>query len=125
MNTLSYRQRTFLASVSTGHTSYILTEVESSRGGEYKWGTCMVTIADCRRRIQLEFFLGTVSARRESLRKIDLLLKVLSSFRKVLLAEAQLITEYERAEKRSKPTKKTKKLDEPGNSSRVGPLAHK
>jgi hypothetical protein len=61
----------------------------------------MVTIADCRRRIQLEFFLGTVRARRESLRKLDLLLKVLSSFRKALLAEAQLITEYERAEKRS------------------------
>ena len=110
MNTLFYRKRTFLASISTGHTSYILTEVESSRGGEYKWGTCMVTIADCRRRIQLEFFLGTVRARRESLRKLDLLLNVLSSFRKVLLAEAQLITEYERAEKRSRSGKKTKKV---------------
>src|SRR5215510_8587327 len=102
-----FRKRVFLASVSTGHTSYILTEVESSRGGEYKWGTCMVTIADCRRRIQLEFFLGTVRARRESLRKLDLLLKVLGSFRKVLLAEAQLITEYERAAKRGR-TKKLK-----------------
>jgi hypothetical protein len=69
----------------------------------------MVTIADCRRRVQLEFFLGTVRARRDSLRKVDLLLKVLSSFRKGLLAEAQLITDYERAEKRSKPTKKSQK----------------
>lgn len=112
MNNSFYRKRTFLASVSTGHTSYILTEVESSRGGEYKWGTCMVTIADCRRRIQLEFFLGTMRARRESLRKLDLLLKVLSSFRKVLLAEAQLITEYERAERRAKPRAKSKKVDE-------------
>ena len=109
MNTSFYRKRTFLASVTTGQTSYILTEVESSRGGEYKWGTCMVTIADCRRRIQLEFFLGTVRARRESLRKLDLLLKVLGSFRKVLLAEAQLITEYERAEKGAKPAKKANK----------------
>ena len=117
MNNLFYRKRTFLASVSTGHTSYILTEVESSRGGEYKWGTCMVTIADCRRRIQLEFFLGTVRARRESLRKLDLLLKVLSSFRKVLLAEAQLITEYERAEKhpeKQKPPAEKKKTAERG-----------
>jgi hypothetical protein len=112
MNTAFYRKRTFLASVSTGHASYILTEVESSRGGEYKWGTCMVTIADCRRRIQLEFFLGTVRARRESLRKLDLLLKVLGSFRKVLLAEAQLITEYERAEKRTRPSNKPRKLDD-------------
>jgi hypothetical protein len=108
MNNPFYRKRTFLASVSTGHTSYILTEVESSRGGEYKWGTCMVTIADCRRRIQLEFFLGTLRARRESLRKLDLLLNVLSSFRKVLLAEAQLINEYERAERRGKTANKPK-----------------
>src|SRR5215207_4530335 len=110
MNNPFYRKRTFLASVSTGHTSYILTEVESSRGGEYKWGTCMVTIADCRRRIQLEFFLGTVRARRESLRKLDLLLNVLGEFRKALLAEAQAITEFERAAKRKtlKPQKSTK-----------------
>jgi hypothetical protein len=117
MNNPFYRKRTFLASVSTGHTSYILTEVESSRGGEYKWGTCMVTIADCRRRIQLEFFLGTVRARRESLRKLDVLLKVLNSFRKVLLAEAQLITEYERAEKRSRPRGRNKKLVESDGAS--------
>jgi hypothetical protein len=100
MNNSFFRKRVFLASISTGHTSYILAEVESSRGGEYKWGHCMLTIADCRRRIQLEFFLGSVRARRESLKKLDLLLKVLGSFRNALLAEAQAITEYERAEKR-------------------------
>ena len=105
-----FRKRVFLASISTGHTSYILAEVESSRGGENKWGHCMLTIADCRRRIQLEFFLGTVRARRESLRKLDLLLNVLGSFRKALLAEAQAITEFERAAKRKslKPQKSTK-----------------
>src|ERR1041384_8687951 len=63
MSTFGYRKRVFLASISTGHTSYILTEVESSRGGEYKWGHCMLTLADCLRRIQLEFFLGTLRAR--------------------------------------------------------------
>src|SRR5690349_15000035 len=105
-----FRKRVFLASISTGHTSFILAEVESSRGGENKWGHCMLTIADCRRRIQLEFFLGTVRARRESLRKLDLLLKVLGSFRTALLTEAQAINEYERAAKRvkSKPQKSTK-----------------
>ena len=100
MNRSFFRKRVFLASISSGHTSYILAEVESSRGGEYKWGHCMLTIADCRRRIQLEFFLGTVRARRESLKKLDLLLKVLGSFRNALLAEAQLINEYERSKKR-------------------------
>src|ERR1041385_4515366 len=97
-----FRKRVFLASISTGYTSYILAEVESSRGGENKWGHCMLTIADCRRRIQLEFFLGTVRARRESLRKLDLLLNVLGSFRKALLAEAQAITEFERAAKKER-----------------------
>jgi len=105
-----FRKRVFLASISTGYTSYILAEVESSRGGENKWGHCMLTIADCRRRVQLEFFLGTVRARRESLRKLDLLLNVLGSFRKALLTEANAITEFERAEKRKtlKPAKSTK-----------------
>lgn len=100
MSNTFFRKRVFLSSISTGHTSYILAEVESSRGGEYKWGHCMLTIADCRRRIQLEFFLGSVRARRESLKKLDLLLKVLSSFRKALLSEAQAITDFERADKR-------------------------
>ena len=110
MNKFLLRKRMFLASVSTGTTSFILAEVESSRGGENKWGHCMLTIADCRRRIQLEFFLGTVRARRESLRKLDLLLNVLGSFRKALLAEAHVITEFERAAKRKslKPPKSTK-----------------
>jgi hypothetical protein len=105
-----FRKRVFLASVSSGHTSYILAEAESSHGGEYKWGHYMLTIADCRRRIQLEFFLGNLRARRESLRKLDLLLQVLGSFRNALLAEAQAITEYERATKgrKAKPQKSTK-----------------
>jgi hypothetical protein len=56
MSIFCYRKRVFLAPVSTGHTSYILAEAESTRDGEYKWGHYMLTIADCRRRIQLEFF---------------------------------------------------------------------
>src|ERR1044072_2514916 len=102
-----FRKRVFLASISTGHTSFILAGSESSRGGENKWGHCMLTIAYCRRRIQLEFFLGTVRARRESLRKLDLLLKVLGSCRSALLTEAQEINEIGRASKRGS-TKKLK-----------------
>ena len=111
MNKFLLRKRMFLTSASSGTTSFILAEVESSRGGEYKWGHYMLTVADCRRRIQLEFFLGTVRARRESLRKLDLLLKVLGSFRTALLTEAQAITEYERAGKRvkAKPQKHANK----------------
>lgn len=96
MNTFTFRKRTFLASVSTGYTSYVLAEVESSRGGEYKWGHYMLSIADCRRRIQLEFVLGTARARQQSLAKIDRLLKVLTGFRNALLAEAKVIHDFER-----------------------------
>ena len=87
MSTFSHRKRSFLCSISTGHTSHILTEVESSRGGENKWGHCMLTMADCRRRIQLEFFLGTRRARQLSLAKIDLLIRILTSFRTALAKE--------------------------------------
>lgn len=95
----TFRKRSFLSPTSTGHTSYILAEAESSRKGEYKWGTYMLTIADCRRRIQLEFFLGSKRARRDSLRKIDLLMKTLDQYRTALRKEADLITEYEEQEK--------------------------
>jgi hypothetical protein len=95
----SFRKRVFLNPISTGQTSYILAEVESSASGEYKWGHCMVTLADCRRRIQLEFFLGTKTARRISLKKIDLLIEVLTRFREVLLKEQELIEKFEQSKK--------------------------
>ena len=104
MSIFSHRKRVFLNSISTGHTSYLLTEVESSRQGEYKWGHCMLTMADCHRRIQLEFFLGTLRARRESLRKLDLLIQHLEQFRTALHREAGLIEQYE-AKQKSKPRK--------------------
>jgi hypothetical protein len=96
MSNFSYRKRVFLAPTSTGHTSYVFAEVESSDNGEYKWGHYMLSLADCRRRIELEFFLGTALARRQSLAKLDLLLQVLNSFRTALSSEAQLISEYEK-----------------------------
>jgi hypothetical protein len=55
----------------------------------------MLTIADCRRRIQLEFFLGTKQARRRSLRKINLLIDVLTRFRDALIKERDLIEKGE------------------------------
>jgi hypothetical protein len=52
----SLRKRSFLSPLSTGFTSHIFAEVESSNEGEYRWGHNMLTIADCRRRVQIEFF---------------------------------------------------------------------
>ena len=101
----AFRKRIFLNPTSTGHTSHILAEVESSRNGEYKWGHYQLTFADCRRRILLEFFLGTKQARRNSLRKIDLLISVLIRFRDALQREADLIEKVENGG-RKKRTKK-------------------
>lgn len=103
-----YRKRTFLAPASTGLTSYVLAEVESTRDGEYKWGTNMLTIADCHHRIQLEFFLGTPKARRQSIAKINLLNRTLEGFSHALLTEIQAIEQFEIASKK-KPSKKGKK----------------
>jgi hypothetical protein len=87
----SYRKRSFLMPVSTGIPSYILAEVESSNEGEYRCGHYMVTLADCRRQIELEFSLATARDRRNSLAKIDLLLEVFIAFGTALQKEAQLI----------------------------------
>lgn len=103
-NVFTLRKRSFLNPVSTGHTSYVLAEVESSSHGDYRWGSNLLTIADCEQRIRLEFFLGTKAARRLSLRKIDLLLDVLTRFRECLAKESALIEKG----KRGGPTGKTK-----------------
>jgi hypothetical protein len=96
MSVFTYRKRAFLASISTGYTSYVLAEVESSGAGKYEGGRYLLTIADCRRSIQLEFFLGNALARRQSLAKIDLLLKILGGFRAALFKEIQLINAHAR-----------------------------
>jgi len=75
----------------TGMPSYVLAEVESSNGGEYKCGHYMITLADCRRQIQLEFPLATARDRTHSLAKIDLLLEVFIAFGTALQKEAHLI----------------------------------
>src|SRR5690349_16516173 len=88
---ISFRKRSFLNPVSTDQTSYVHAVVESSRDGEYPWGTNLLTIADCRRAVQLEFFLGTRRSRKLSLQKIDLLLNILTRFRAALTKEIAAI----------------------------------
>jgi hypothetical protein len=91
MSRFRYRKRAFLAPAATGFTSYVLAEVESSGGGGYACGNNMLALADCRRRVELEFCLSTAPERRRSLAKADLLVEVLTAFRDALAAEAQLI----------------------------------
>jgi hypothetical protein len=58
----------------------------------------MLVLADCRRRIELEFALSSHRLK-ESLAKVDLLFEVLSAFREALHAEAVSI---EKRKSRSK-----------------------
>ena len=95
----AFRKRLFLNPISTGHTSHILAEAESSQNGEFKWGHYMVTLADCRCRIRLAFFIGTKRTRRMSLAKINLLLDVLTRFRDALLKEIELMEKFEQSNK--------------------------
>jgi hypothetical protein len=91
MSQFTYRKRIFLTPASAHSTAYILAEVESSSDGTYKNGHYMLTLADCTRQIRLEFYLGTSRYRKQSLAKLDLLMRILGDFREALNAEAKLI----------------------------------
>lgn len=90
-NLFTFRKRAFLNSASTDQTSYVHAIVESTGEGDYRHGTNMLTIADCRRVIRLEFFLARARDRRLSLKKINLLIDVLTQFRDALANEITLI----------------------------------
>jgi len=87
----TFRKRAFLNPVATNQTSYILAHVEDSEHGENVVGTNLITLADCKRTIQLEFFLGSAQHRRNSLKKINLLIDTLTAFRDALLREIAAI----------------------------------
>jgi len=88
---LAFRRRSFLNPISTTHTSYIDALIESSQDGEYKIGSNILTLADCYRVVRIEFFLGNKRERRRSLKKINLLIDILTAFRDALLRESTLI----------------------------------
>lgn len=89
----AFSKRAFLNPASTQQTSYIQAHVQTGEEGPDKWGDNLVSIADCRRVIQLEFFLGTKRDRRISLAKINLLIRVLMQFRRALVKEIRSIEE--------------------------------
>jgi hypothetical protein len=97
----AFSKRAFLNPASTRQASYIQAHVQTGHEGPDKWGDNRITIADCNRVIQLEFFLGSKRDRRISLAKIDLLIKVLMQFRRALAKEISSI-ESEPATKRHK-----------------------
>jgi hypothetical protein len=90
---MAYRKRVFLNPITTGKPSFVFAVAESSEGGKKTYGNYVLTIADCKRMIELEFSLASPRVRKQSLAKIDLLAEVVNRFRDAVHAEANLIDE--------------------------------
>jgi hypothetical protein len=91
-----FHKRKFLNPISTGQTSFIDAVVEHSFNGSDSMINCLLTIADCKRVIQLEFLLANKQHRRRSLAKINLLIETLTGFRDALVKESRLIENFKR-----------------------------
>lgn len=88
---MAYRKRVFLNPISLSAPSFIQAVADSSDEGTYLLGSYILIIADCNRRIMLEFSLANATQRKASLAKIDRLLNVVNEFRDALRTEAELI----------------------------------
>jgi hypothetical protein len=106
----TYRKKKFLAPA-PGDISSILLEAEDSQNGQKNSGQYTIAITDNHGRVNLDFYLGTARHRRQSMKKIDLMITQFVRFGHALMKEAQAI---EKASKtpRKKPLTKRNKKDE-------------
>ena len=88
---MAYRKRAFLNPITTGQPSFVFAVADSSEGGKKTYGNYVLTVADCKRMIELEFLLTSPRMRKQSLAKIDLLADVINRFRNAIHNEAKLI----------------------------------
>jgi hypothetical protein len=88
---MAYRKRAFLNPIYTGQPSFVFAVAESSEGGKKTHGNYVLTVADCKRMIELEFPLTSPRARKQSLAKIDLLAGVINRFKDTIHTEAEMM----------------------------------
>ncbi|HJR45295.1 MAG TPA: hypothetical protein VJ927_06790 [Actinomycetota bacterium] len=100
---MPYRLRTrrFLNVLGYNAGAYILAVVEDSSRhvkGKHGWPYAEIdlTIADCDRAVSFDFDLSTRGARRNSLRKIDIMIETLKAFRDALADEAAVVAARDR-----------------------------
>jgi hypothetical protein len=93
---MAYRKRAFLNPISTGKPSFVYAVAQSSEGGKKEYGDYVLTIADCKRMIELDFSLTGPRLRKQSLAKIDLLAEVINRFRDAVHTEADLMDQRKR-----------------------------
>lgn len=97
-----YAKRVFLNPISDGAPAFIQAVADSSDQGKYVLGNYLLIVADCDRRIMLEFSLGNARARKKSRAKIQRFVNVVTGFRDALIREIELIDKVEKS-KRSSP----------------------
>ena len=82
--------------MSAGQPSFVFAVADSSEGGKKPHGNYVLTVADCKRMIELEFSLASPRVRKQSLAKIDLLAEVVNRFKDAIYSEADLINQRKR-----------------------------
>ena len=95
-----FRKRRFLNTLGYNAGAYILAVVEDSSNhdqDEHGWPFVDIdlTLGDCGRIVSFDFDLSTRGARRNSLRKIDILIDTLVAFRGALREEAAVTEQRE------------------------------
>jgi hypothetical protein len=86
-----YAKRIFLNPIKDGAPAFIQAVADSSDNGSYLLGNYLLIIADCERRITLEFPLASKYLRKRNLAKADRLVQVVNDFRAALAKEIALI----------------------------------
>ena len=75
--------------------AFIIGVVEDTRqlpdepADDWKWGTVILDLADCSRRVSFDFDLGDATARANSLRKINLIAEVVTAVRDAIEFEIE------------------------------------
>jgi hypothetical protein len=84
---MAYRKRIFLNPIKDGAPAFIQAVADSSDNGSYLLGNYLLIIADCERRITLEFSLANKYLRKRNLAKATRLAQVVNQFRDALAKE--------------------------------------
>jgi hypothetical protein len=82
----AYRKRQFISRESD---SFISMVIEDTVEGTYLLGTNLITLADCKRRVEFEFPLTNARLARNSIRKAELLAQAFAEYRDVLKKESE------------------------------------
>ena len=87
----AFRKRQFLNPITSDANSFIAVVADSSDDGMYTVGNYILTLADCKRIVEIEFPLGNVQLQKQSWKKLNLIVETLTEFQDALKKELELI----------------------------------